>query len=107
MFTCTISEDIKLKPLYFDDVKELFELTISNKEYLSKWLPWVQHNQTVANSRSFVEFTLSKYAKNDGIHVGVWYKNQLAGVVGHHKIDQLTIVPCVTPTAFAISAVVD
>lgn len=88
MFTFTISEEIILKSLYFEDSEELFELTTSNRVHLSNWLPWVEKSKTTKDSRSFIEFTLEKYAKNDGIHAGIWHHNRLAGVIGHHGINQ-------------------
>ncbi|MBA2176059.1 GNAT family N-acetyltransferase [Halobacillus locisalis] len=87
MFTYIINEDTELRLLEPRHAEALFELTDSSRTSLRKWLPWIDYTKTVENSRGFIEGTLKQFSNNDGFQAGIWYKGELAGVVGLHKID--------------------
>lgn len=87
MFRHVLDEETYLKILYYDDVEALFALTDANRKHLSTWLPWLDTVKTSEDSKAFVKYTLEQYARNEGCQVGIWYRNQLAGVIGHHGID--------------------
>lgn len=87
MFTHDLGEGAQLKLLSYEDAEPLFVLTDSNREHLRRWLPWVDHSKTVADSRGFITMTLEQLAANKGFQSGVWYDGQLAGVIGHNHVD--------------------
>lgn len=87
MFSYTINEDTELRLLESRHAEELFQITDFSRKSLRKWLPWIDHTKTVENSREFIEGTLRQFSSNDGFQAGIWYKGELAGVVGLHKID--------------------
>lgn len=82
-----INEDIYLKQLELEDSQSLFELVDKNRDYLREWLPWLDYNKEVKDSRDFIISCKEKYEGNKCFEMGIWYKNQLAGVVGIHEID--------------------
>ncbi|WP_164214332.1 GNAT family protein [Virgibacillus sp. YIM 98842] len=87
MFTYTINKDCELKLLEPRHAERLFLLTEQSREKLREWLSWVDFTQTVSNSEDFINSTLKQFSNNDGFQAGIWYKGELAGVVGLHKID--------------------
>lgn len=87
MFTYAIDEDTVLKLLDIEDAKALFALTDANREHLRKWLPWVDHTRSVADSRVFIESTKKKFADHNGFEAGIWFRGELAGVAGFHEVD--------------------
>lgn len=87
MFKYKIDNDIELRLLEIKNTKELFELTKSCKDYLREWLPWVDGSKTCDDTKAFIEFTMKQFASNNGFQAGIWYKGELAGVIGYHKID--------------------
>jgi len=87
LFYCNLHEDAQLRLLEVSHARELFGLTDSSREHLRKWLPWVDKNKKVEDSRKFIEQTRKQLAQNQGIQAGIWYRGNLAGVIGQHKID--------------------
>lgn len=87
VITIKVDDDLQLRLLQMEDADQLFDMTDSNRPYLREWLPWVDSNQSVQDSRRFIQNILDQYRANEGFQCGVWFKGQLAGVVGFHKVD--------------------
>lgn len=87
MFTYEVDEDITLTLLQERHATELFSLTDSSRETLERWLPWVKYTLHVDDSATFIKQSLQQFANNDGFHAGIWYKGDLAGIVGLHAVD--------------------
>lgn len=87
MFKYKVDEDIELKLLEIRDTKELFELTNSCRDYLRQWLPWLDGSKTEEDTRTFIEATQKQFASNNGFQAGIWYKGEIAGVIGYHGIN--------------------
>lgn len=75
--------NITLKPLNLDDSDVLFQLTDKNRNYLRKWLPWVDATKTIEDSKSFIQSTGDN---KDAAHFGIWFNENLVGVIGYHFI---------------------
>ncbi len=82
-----LNEDSELRFLEPHHAEELFALTEANQEYLSEWLPWVKKNKEIEDSRKFIEATRQQFAENKGLHLGIFYRGKIAGVIGMHGID--------------------
>jgi ribosomal-protein-serine acetyltransferase len=67
--------------------EEIFVLVDQDRKYLREWLPWLDNNKSIADTKEFIKNSLEQFANNDGFHVGVWFQGKLAGVIGYHKID--------------------
>lgn len=89
LFVCRIGPDITLRILEERHAEALFRLTEENREHLREWLPWVDSNPSVEQTRGFIRQGLQQFAAGNGFHAGIWYKGRLAGVVGFHPIDWL------------------
>jgi ribosomal-protein-serine acetyltransferase len=87
MFSYALNEDTELRLLEVRHAQTLFDLTDRNRAHLRQWLPWLDSTQTVEDTRNFIKDTLQQFAVNEGFQAGIWYQEQLAGVVGYHKID--------------------
>jgi len=87
VITLPINGDLVLRSLVVDDAPALFLLVDQNRTYLREWLPWVDAQTSVEDSRIFILTTQQQYVSNLGFHTGVWFRGQLAGVVGYHSID--------------------
>ena len=82
-----VNEDIFLKILELQDAEPLFHLVAENRTFLRTWLPWVDSNSTVEESKTFIQSAIEQNAQHLGFQCGIWYRNQLAGVIGFHRID--------------------
>jgi ribosomal-protein-serine acetyltransferase len=87
MFEFIIDTDVKLKLLDTIHAGELYELTDSCRSYLRQWLPWVDGTKGVEDMRAFIEMTKKQFGSNDGFQAGIWYKGNIAGVIGFHRIN--------------------
>lgn len=76
-----------LKQLEPADAAEMYWLIDTNRTYLREWLPWLDYNQKVEDSASFIHSTIEQHNRNQGIHYGIWYHGRLAGTLGVHRID--------------------
>lgn len=81
-----VSPTLELRILEKEDAEELFKLTDENRSYLREWLSWVDKNQTVEDTKKFVQSGLEKIEKGNGAEFGIWYQGQLTGCIG---LDQL------------------
>jgi ribosomal-protein-serine acetyltransferase len=82
-----IDDDIVLKILEPDNADSLFALVDSNRLFLRQWLPWVDTNTTIENSKLFILSTIEQYKLNLGFQCGIWFHGVLAGIIGFHGID--------------------
>ena len=87
MFTYKIDEDTELRLLEHRHAEQLFQLTDQSRESLREWLPWIDFTRTVADSKNFIGSILLQFSRNDGFQAGIWYRGELAGVIGLHGIN--------------------
>lgn len=88
VFTHNLREYTELRLLEERHAEELTDLTDRDREHLRAWMPWLDSNRTVEDRRNFIRAGLRQFAENNGFQAGIWYKDRLAGVVGHHGIDR-------------------
>ena len=86
-FCIPVDNEIELRLFEEVDAPEIFQLIERCREYLRQWLPWVDYETSVDDSRSFVRRSLQSYLDNEGFNLGIRYQNQLAGVIGFHTVN--------------------
>lgn len=82
MFTITIDQEVTLRQLDMNDASSLFRLTDESRNTLRPWLTWVDHTQTVHDSKAFIDTALRQFFDRNGLTTGIIYYGQLAGIVG-------------------------
>jgi ribosomal-protein-serine acetyltransferase len=82
-----IDDDMVLKILEPEDADSLFSLVDSNRLYLRQWLPWVDTNATLENSKLFILSTIEQHELNLGFQCGIWFHGTFAGIIGFQRID--------------------
>ncbi|CAM2925243.1 GNAT family protein [Paenibacillus sediminis] len=87
MFTYALDEETLLKLLAPEHVAPLFKLTNESRKTLRKWLPWVDAVTDIKHTESFVKGAMNQTAQNGGFTAGIWYRGDLAGIIGLHQID--------------------
>lgn len=87
MFLYRVDDEVELGLLEERHAEALFALVDANRAYLREWLPWLDYNKTVEDSRTFRRTCLQQFADNNGYQAGVWVQGELAGMLGHHGID--------------------
>lgn len=87
VFHLHLDEDIELRALDEPDAGELFHLTELNRSHLRAWLPWVDGTRTVHDTLTFIRTAKEQQRQGYGFQAGIWYRRELAGVIGFHRID--------------------
>src|SRR6266849_5634965 len=89
MFRCQLRPDLDLRLLEERHSATVFGLVNRDRDYLRKWLPWVDATHTEDDTLSFIRSSLERFTSNSGFAAGIWYQGQFCGVIGTHKIDWL------------------
>lgn len=87
MFEHHVDDEICLRLLELRHAAALFALVDSNRHHLRRWLPWLDANVVVSDTMHFIQGTQKQFADNSGFVAGIWHCDELAGLIGHNRID--------------------
>lgn len=85
-FELKVSDEITLKLMDTHDVKDMFEVTSKNREFLAKWLSWANKVKSPQNSLEKITNDHIQFANNTGLELGIFKKGKFIGRVGFHTI---------------------
>lgn len=77
-----IDNNLKLELINDSHAKELFKQTDSNREYLRKWLSWVDVTLSVKDTEYYIQRSKLQYIENDGFQCIIKYGDKIAGMIG-------------------------
>jgi len=83
----SIDKHLHLRQMQREDVNDLFTLVDNNREYLSKWLPWVDATKKPTDTASFVSSTLEARQNGSAYEYGIILDGE---VVGHISLMHVT-----------------
>lgn len=86
MFPVQIDDDVVLELLEERHSDELFAVTNANREYLRRWLPWLDGTKGPEDTRAFIRITRKQLLDNNGFQTVIRHRGDLVGVVGHHGV---------------------
>lgn len=87
MYYRIIDQDIKIFLSIPKFADELFSLTNKNRNFLRKWLPWLDSIKTKEDTKKFIILQLEKFAKGEALHQSIFYKENIVGVLGFNSIE--------------------
>jgi ribosomal-protein-serine acetyltransferase len=87
MFEHNVDDNIKLRLLEPRHADALFDLVEANRQHLRQWLPWLDANVAASDTLQFIQMTRKQIADNGGFVAGIWYYDEIVGVIGHNRID--------------------
>lgn len=79
--------EISLRFFSSRDAMELFWLVDTNRNFLRKWLPWVEGIQSPAQILSAIQMREKSLQESSSFHFGIWYRGILSGSISLHSID--------------------
>lgn len=85
----TVAKDLFLKTREPEDAEALFSLVDKNREYLRKWLLWVDTTVSVVDTRKYIDECLAHFVQKTKIDFGIWYQEILVGSVGMFDINPI------------------
>lgn len=80
-----IDEQIKLISLVEEDSQTVFKLVDSQREYLGKWLPFVQYTQKVEDTKNWIKSTLNGYQERREYNFSIQKNNKLIGLIAFNS----------------------
>jgi ribosomal-protein-serine acetyltransferase len=83
-----VDDEVELQTVTEGDAVELFALTDRNREYLRRWLPWVDGTRSVADTRAFIERSLEQVRREQGFQCCIRFRGELVGVIGFVYVDE-------------------
>ena len=83
-----VTDEIELRLVAEQHAQELFNLTDVNRQHLRKWLPWLDQTHSVTDTLAFIASCSRQFSENGGFQAGIWFKDHLCGMIGHHGIDR-------------------
>ncbi len=87
MYYRIIDENIKVCLSVPAFAEKLFNQTNKNRLYLKEWLPWLDTIMKPEDTKAFIELQLQRFSKQEAIHQTIFFKGEIAGVLGFNKID--------------------
>ena len=86
-FIVPVDDDLELRLFEEADATALFQLIESSRGYLREWLPWVDYETSIEDSRSFIKRSVQSYLDNEGFNLGIYLHDRLTGVIGFHTVN--------------------
>lgn len=83
----SVRDRLSLRSLALNDFLPLWLLIESNRNYLQKWLPWVETTTSIEKTRHFVQGALLYAKQNREFHWGIFEDELLVGLIGLHHVD--------------------
>jgi ribosomal-protein-serine acetyltransferase len=89
MFFRHLNNEVNLSLSIPQYSEELFELTEKNRAFLKQWLPWLDTITRPQDTKEFIEAQLLRFQQGDALHVTIFYRDKIAGVLGYNRIDRV------------------
>ena len=86
MFTRQIDYELKFVLLQPRHAEDVFAVVDKNRQFLRTWLPWVDNNTRVEDSKEFIQKTLQQVMDESGLQCGIFYQDRFVGMIGYHTI---------------------
>lgn len=87
MFVLCVDQDICLQILDVPHCEELYALVDRNRNYLRKWLPWVDEMTSAQVYEPIIKEWQNQLSAHQAFQTGIRYRDKLVGMVGFHSID--------------------
>ncbi|UOQ86552.1 GNAT family N-acetyltransferase [Gracilibacillus salinarum] len=87
MFYHKIDEELSLKLIELKDAERVFTLTDSSRDYLRKWLPWLDFTTKLEDTKTFIKNSLKGYAEGESLTTFIVYQNEIVGTAGYNSLD--------------------
>lgn len=81
-----VLDDLELRQRQPEDADELFALTEKNRDFLRRWLPWLDHCTSPADTLKNIEASLRDAEAGTGLAVNIWQQGRIVGVTGYNSI---------------------
>ena len=88
MFMLKVDKDINLALTMPYMAEEIFNLSIKNRDYLGKWMEWLEYTKEVSDTKEFILSCLEGLSKESYLLCSIVYKGKIVGNIDLHKIQK-------------------
>lgn len=85
-----VSEELLLREVSLDDAPAIFNLINTNREFLRKWLPFVDYSKAVSDTEAFISSVTAEDNTADLVFA-VLLQGEHVGVIGFKSIDRTNL----------------
>ena len=86
-----VRENLELRTLIPDNAAEVFEVCDKNREYLRKWLPWIDGTKSPESVRETIEKWQKSLDEKKELVCGVFLDGKYVGNMGMHDINRFDV----------------
>jgi ribosomal-protein-serine acetyltransferase len=88
MLQIEIDEELRLEKLNHSHARGIFSLVNSNREYLRRWLTFVDSTRSVRDTENYISY-INEVAvtPNSEVVISIVYHEKVIGVIGLKKVD--------------------
>ena len=79
---------VVLRLLKVEDAENLFRLVNENREYLRKWLPWLDETESQSDQLKFIQTFSECAAAGTQFHYAILLHGEIAGLVSFNNIEK-------------------
>lgn len=82
-----VNDDISVRHIALHDAEDIFNIINTQREYLGKWLPFVQFTKELKHSQGFIESVFASPEAYRELVFVVHYQDKLVGLIGFRDTD--------------------
>lgn len=82
-----INSKLRLEAIQLNMAEVVFEAIDQNREFLKKWLPFIEETQQVKQTEDFIRSIVSQQGKKRDEVFSIWYNQEFAGLIGFKDTD--------------------
>lgn len=87
MFAHQIDDTLFVREIALQDAEKVFHLTEESRSYLRKFLPWLDFTINVEDTQIFIQGSIEKNDRKEGLTTVIIYKDKIGGVTGFNELD--------------------
>lgn len=83
-----IDEELELRQIQLSDAEHIFNAINTQRDYLGKWLPFVQLTKKLEDSRFYVESIVNVLTGEQEYVFTIWYQGKFSGLISFNYTDK-------------------
>ena len=87
MLKIKVNKEIILWPIHTSDAAEIFNIVDRQRDYLGKWLPFVESTKRLEDTVGFIESIMNVADQQQELVFVIRYEGEFAGLVGFKSTD--------------------
>jgi ribosomal-protein-serine acetyltransferase len=84
-----IDDDLHLEIVKISHAVPIFEIIQRDKNYLRRWLPFVDQTKHLKDTEKYIRTILSLPHRDQNAVYTIWYRGEIAGLAGFKEIDPI------------------